>query len=319
MNGKLDLSEAEGVGDLLEAETEAQRRQAVALVGGALGDLAAAWRRDLVTSLARIEASIDFADEDVPEDVLADVARVLAATASAMEAQSGGSRVAERIRQGFEVALIGPPNAGKSTLLNRLAGREAALTSDVPGTTRDVIEVRMDLDGLPVTFLDMAGIRDAGDAVEEMGVARAKSRAEAADIRVFLLDGRADVRSLGVDNLPGDLLVRAKSDVTSSGPGLPVSGRTGSGVDQMLGEVRRELEGRVAGASIASHARQRIAIEDAAAALRRAMGHIGADGLRAELAVAEITGALRGIDFLVGKVDIESVLGEIFSSFCIGK
>ena len=319
MNGKLDLSEAEGVGDLLEAETEAQRRQAVALVGGALGDLAAAWRRDLVTSLARIEASIDFADEDVPEDVLADVARVLAATASAMEAQSGGSRVAERIRQGFEVALIGPPNAGKSTLLNRLAGREAALTSDVPGTTRDVIEVRMDLDGLPVTFLDMAGIRDAGDAVEEMGVARAKSRAEAADIRVFLLDGRADVRSLGVDNLPGDVLVRAKSDVTSSGPGLPVSGRTGSGVDQMLGEVRRELEGRVAGASIASHARQRIAIEDAAAALRMAMDHIGADGLRAELAVAEITGALRGIDFLVGKVDIESVLGEIFSSFCIGK
>lgn len=245
MNGKLDLSEAEGIGDLLVAETAAQRRQAVALLGGALGHLAGRWRSDLVGSLAKIEAGIDFADEDLPDEILSGVCHTLDELALEMEAQVDGSRAAERLREGFEVALIGPPNAGKSTLLNRLAGRDAALTSDVPGTTRDVIEVRLDLGGLPVTFLDMAGLRKTSDTVEALGVARARERAEAADIRVFLLDGTLDIGGLEVGLLPGDVVVRAKSDIVDAGPGLPVSGLTGIGIDDLLASIQTEFEGRV--------------------------------------------------------------------------
>lgn len=319
MNDKLDLSEAEGIGDLLEAETAAQRRQAIALVGGALGDLADIWRSDLVGALAKIEAGIDFADEDLPPEVLSGVSEILTATALEMETQAKGSRAAERVREGFEIALIGPPNAGKSTLLNRLAGRDAALTSDMPGTTRDVIEVRMDLDGLPVTILDMAGIRETEDAIETLGVSRARSRAESADIRVFLIDGASDPGSLGVTSMAGDVILRAKSDIVEGGVGLPISGLTGAGIDELLFAIRSELAGRVAGASLASHARHRIAIEEASRALREAARHLTNGGDQAELAAVEIMRALRGIDFLVGRVDIESVLGEIFASFCIGK
>jgi len=319
MNGKLDLSEAEGIGDLLEAETAAQRRQAIALVGGALGDLAEAWRSDLVAALAKIEAGIDFADEDLPSEVLTGVGATLTATSLAMKAQVDGSRAAERIREGFEVALIGPPNAGKSTLLNRLAGRDAALTSDVPGTTRDVIEIRMDVEGLPVSFLDMAGIRDAADRIETLGVERARSRAELADIRVFLLDGVTDPASLGVEPMPGDVITRSKADIVRGGAGLPVSGLTGAGVDDLLESIGKELGGRVAGASVASHARHRTAIAEASEALRHAAGILANAGDQTELVAVEIMRALRGIDFLVGRVDIESVLGEIFSRFCIGK
>ncbi len=319
MNGKLDLSEAEGIGDLLVAETAAQRRQAVALLGGALGHLADRWRSDLVGSLARIEAGIDFADEDLPDEILSGVCHTLDDVALEMEAQVDGSRAAERLREGFEVALIGPPNAGKSTLLNRLAGRDAALTSDVPGTTRDVIEVRLDLGGLPVTFLDMAGLRKTSDTVEALGVARARERAEAADIRVFLLDGTLDIGGLEVGLLPGDVVVRAKSDIVDAGPGIPVSGLTGIGIDDLLASIQTELEGRVSSASVASHGRHRIAIGESAVALRSAAEHLRKEGGQIELAAVEITKALRGIDFLVGRVDIESVLGEIFASFCIGK
>jgi len=319
MNGKLDLSEAEGIGDLLEAETAAQRRQAIALVGGALGDLADIWRSDLVGALAKIEAGIDFADEDLPPEVLSGVSEILTATALEMETQAKGSRAAERVREGFEIALIGPPNAGKSTLLNRLAGRDAALTSDMPGTTRDVIEVRMDLDGLPVTILDMAGIRETEDTIETLGVSRARSRAESADIRVFLMDGASGPGSLGVTSMAGDVILRAKSDIVEGGVGLPISGLTGAGIDELLFAIRSELAGRVAGASLASHARHRIAIEEASRALREAARHLTNGGDQAELAAVEIMRALRGIDFLVGRVDIESVLGEIFASFCIGK
>ena len=159
MNGRLDLPQVEGLADLLAAETAAQQRQAVAVIGGALTRLAAEWRGELTGALAFVEATIDFADEELPDDVLATVGTTLATVGDAMRRELQGSRIAERLRDGFEVALVGRPNVGKSTLLNAIAGREAALTSEVAGTTRDVIEVRMDLDGLPLTLLDMAGLR----------------------------------------------------------------------------------------------------------------------------------------------------------------
>jgi tRNA modification GTPase len=215
MNGRLDLAQVEGLGDLIAAETEAQRRQALRMMQGAVGRLAAEWRAGLIAALALIEASIDFGDEDIPEDLRPQVLPRLAAVRASMARELAGGAMAERLREGFEVALVGAPNAGKSTLLNALAGRDVAITSEVAGTTRDVIEVRMDLRGLPVTLLDTAGLRATGDTVERIGVERARDRAAAADLRVVLVEGTGDAAALGLELGPEDLVVRAKADLAS--------------------------------------------------------------------------------------------------------
>ena len=185
-NNRLDLPQVEGLADLIDAETEAQRKQAVRVFSGEFGSKIENWRRDLIRAAALLEATIDFADEDVPVDVTPEVKYLLSRVKSDIQTEINGSYTAERIRSGFEVALVGAPNTGKSTLLNRLAGREAAITSDIAGTTRDVIEVRMDLGGLPVTFLDTAGLRISEDEIEAIGIQRAMLRATQADLRVFL-------------------------------------------------------------------------------------------------------------------------------------
>ena len=187
-NGRLDLVQVEGLADLIEAETEAQRKQALRVLSGALGEKIENWRRSLIRAAALLEATIDFADEDVPVDVSDEVRDLLDGVDNALLREIEGTKAAERIRTGFEVAIVGAPNVGKSTLLNRLAGREAAITSSIAGTTRDVIEVRMDLGGLPVTLLDTAGIRDSTDEIETLGVELALRRASQADLRIFLLD-----------------------------------------------------------------------------------------------------------------------------------
>jgi tRNA modification GTPase len=236
-----------------------------------------------------------------------------------MEAEARGAGAAERVREGFEVALVGAPNVGKSTLLNALAGRDAALTSETAGTTRDVIEVRMDLAGIPVTLLDMAGLRDAAEQVEALGVARARERARQADVRVFLVETPADVGLLELAPASGDLFVRPKADLAAPWPGLAVSGLTGEGIDALLEALLAELGGRAAAAGNITRERQRTAVAAAAAALTRAVelaeGRPGAP----ELVSAEIRTAVRALDFLLGKVDVEAVLDAIFEKFCIGK
>lgn len=313
-NGNLDLVEVEGLADLLEAETEAQRKQALRVLSGAMGRRTEDWRRQLIRAGALIEATIDFADEDVPVDVTPEVLGLIDAVSTALRVEIRGYAAAERIRDGFEVAILGEPNAGKSTLLNALAGRQAAITSEHAGTTRDVIEVRMDLAGLPVTILDTAGLRETRDPVEAIGIARAIERARQADLRVFLL-GEADLPLIQPE--ADDLLVWGKADAREVS-GLGVSGKTGEGIDRLVAEITRILAGRAAGAGTIIRERHRKALIDAERALDSARNQLCA-GAEAELAAEWLRRALRSLDSLIGRVDVEDFLGEIFASFCIGK
>ncbi len=314
-NGRLDLAQVEGLADLIAAETEAQRKQALRVLSGTIGTLVAGWRADLTRAAALVAATIDFSDEEVPLDVAPEVLALLGGVSCALSRELAGVAASERIRDGYEVAIVGRPNAGKSTLLNALAGRDAAITSELAGTTRDVIEVRMDLGGLPVTLLDTAGLREAEGAVEAIGVARALQRARAADLRVFLLDG-GDVPLL--EPLAGDLLVRGKADLRP-GDGLAVSGVTGEGIDGLVQAISVELAGRAMSAGVMTRDRHRAAMAAAVEALASAAVELGRGPERAEFAAEDIGRALRALESLVGRVDVEHLLDDIFASFCIGK
>ncbi|MEI4485393.1 tRNA uridine-5-carboxymethylaminomethyl(34) synthesis GTPase MnmE [Frigidibacter sp. MR17.14] len=311
-NGCLDLAQVEGLADLIEAETESQRRQALRVLSGAIGVRAEAWRSQLIRAAALIEATIDFADEDVPVDVTPEVLALLDALQAELAREAAGASMSERIRDGFEVAIVGLPNAGKSTLLNALAGREAAITSEVAGTTRDVIEVRMDLDGLAVTLLDTAGLRETEDRVEAIGVQRALDRAAAADLRIFLRSD--DGLPMGLDPVDQDIVIRGKADA-----GGGVSGKTGAGVPELVAQVTAVLAARASGAALVTRERHRLAILTAIEAIESARIAVRGGATRAELAAEDLRRAIRALDSLVGRVDVEHLLGEIFTSFCIGK
>lgn len=314
-NGRLDLSQVEGLADLIDAETEAQRRQAQTVLSGELGRRVDRWRGELVRAASLIEAVIDFADEEVPEDVSKDVCALISAILGDLRAELRGAAVAERIRTGFEVAIVGRPNVGKSTLLNALAGRDAAITSEFAGTTRDVIEVRMDLNGLPVTVLDTAGIRSTDDQVENIGIARARSRAIGADLRVFLLDG-PDMPDIPV--IGGDIQVLAKADRFPERPD-GVSGLTGKGVSDLVSAISAELGRRSTGAGIATRERHVVAMRKAMAALEDAEKNLAIGPDRYDITAEELRTAIRALESLVGRIDVEDLLDEIFASFCLGK
>ena len=316
-NGRMDLAQVEGLADLIDAETEAQRRQAARMLSGAVAARVAGWREMIVRAAALVEVTIDFVDEDVPVDVAPEVGALVERLSSELRAEIAGTRVAERVRDGFEVAILGAPNVGKSTLLNMLAGREAALTSEIAGTTRDVIEVRMDMDGLPVTLLDTAGLRQTDDRLEALGMARALDRAERADLRVFLLREAGEV--LPVAARPGDLVVLGRADERGTVEGLAVSGLTGQGVDALVAAIGRELSGQVLAVGVMVRDRHRQAMERALIALDRAAQRLPDLRSQTEFVAADLWAAIRALDMLVGRVDIETLLDEIFASFCIGK
>ena len=316
-NNRLDLTQIEGLADLIDAETGAQRRQALQVMRGAIGELSTGWRRSLVRALSLLEATIDFSDEELPEDLADEADALTRQVIQEMRAQIAGAEISERVRDGFEVALVGAPNVGKSTLLNRLVGRDAAITSEVAGTTRDVIEVRMNLAGLPVTFLDTAGVRETDDHVEIIGVSRTKDRAAAADLRVFLtLDGTLGELAEMVQD--GDLVLRAKADLAPGGGPDGVSGKTGEGLDSLLERVMAIFQNRATGATVLIRERHRVAIGEAVAALEQAREHLRSPEL-VDLAAEDYRVAVARLDALVGKVDVEDLLDEIFASFCLGK
>ena len=313
-NDRMDLAQVEGLADLIDAETEAQRVQALRVLSGSLGQLVEGWRENLLRAAALLEVTIDFADEEVPVDVTPEVVALLIPVMVDLRREIAGVDVAERIRDGFEVAILGAPNAGKSTLLNVLAGREAAITSDIAGTTRDVIEVRMDLRGLPVTVLDTAGLRDAGDEIERIGIDRARARAEAADLRVFLKSSPDEHPNITLE--PDDIVLLGKADLHGA---EGISGTTGQGVSALIDRITDILSNRAARQATATHARHAEAMKSALGALEAGLIEVKAGPDRTELAAENLRTAIRRLDSLIGRIDVEMVLGEIFSRFCLGK
>ncbi|MFT5341019.1 MAG: tRNA modification GTPase [Paracoccaceae bacterium] len=314
-NGKLDLAQVEGLADLIDAETEAQRRQAQNVLAGDLGKLVERWRIDLIRAASLIEATIDFADEDVPVDVTPEVNELVSGVQADLLRETFGVQIAERIRVGLEVAIIGAPNVGKSTLLNALAGRQAAITSEHAGTTRDVIEVRMDLAGLPVTLLDTAGLRDTENEVEGLGIALARKRGQAADLRVFLVSDDGENPAL---YQPDDIIVLSKADTRLEKTGA-VSGLTGDGVDDLVGRITTVLRERSASVGLATRERHRDAMISAQNALTAASDVLlqGPDAY--DIVSEELRTGIRALESLVGRIDVETLLDEIFASFCLGK
>lgn len=316
-NGRLDLSQVEGLADLIDAETEAQRRQAMRVFSGAIGQRIELWRPKLLRAAALLEAVIDFAEEDVPVDVTPEVRGLVRDLLTDLRCEVAGAPMAERIREGFEVAILGAPNVGKSSLLNMLSGRDVAITSEIAGTTRDVIEVRMDLAGLPVTLLDTAGVRDTEDRIEAIGVERALARGRVADLRIILLDDPADPLPV----VPGedDLVVIGKADLRRFENCRMISARTGEGIEALIGEVGTVLARRSLGSGSLVRERHRLAAIQAIQALESAQDELDGGAERLELAAEELRRAIRALDSLVGRIGVEDVLGEIFASFCIGK
>jgi tRNA modification GTPase len=317
-NGRLDLAQVEGLADLIDAETEAQRRQAMALMRGELSGQATKWRTSLVGALALLEASIDFADEDdAPVDIREDVYRSISGVHAELTDALAGSGSAERIRDGFVVALVGPPNAGKSSLLNALIGREAAIASPVAGTTRDIIEAVCDFDGVPVILTDMAGLRHSEDEVEKIGVERARLKASEADLRVFL-DAPDVSGDVGVALSADDIRVQTKGDLlTDAGPdldGVSVSVVTGRGLSDLRRAISDRLSERVGHASLVGRERQKAAVQDALKALDQAR-----EEPREEICSAHLRIAITHLSGLLGEVGVEDVLDDIFSRFCMGK
>ncbi|WP_323775524.1 tRNA uridine-5-carboxymethylaminomethyl(34) synthesis GTPase MnmE [Leisingera sp.] len=314
-NGNLDLAQVEGLADLIDAETEAQRRQAQIILAGGLGELAETWRASLIRAASLIEVTIDFADEEVPVDVTPEVSALLAEVQAGLARETDGVKIAERIRSGFEVAIIGAPNVGKSTLLNALAGREAAITSEFAGTTRDVIEVRMDLAGLPVTLLDTAGLRDTEDHVEGIGIALARKRAEDADLRVFLAE-KNDILDVAMED--GDIRLQPKADLRGDAENA-ISGKSGQGIDRLVEHISLILKNRSSQAGIATRARHRDAMLSALVSLDEAQDILSRGPGFYDIAAEEMRSAIRALETLVGRIGVENLLDEIFSSFCLGK
>jgi tRNA modification GTPase len=322
-NGKLDLTQAEGLADLIEAETESQRRQALSQYQGAFFKQCEAWRTRLLHLCAWAEAAIDFSDEDLGGDLDGLVSQGIRDVLAEMQSLLADGRRGEITRDGFHLTVIGPPNAGKSSLINALARRDVAIVAETPGTTRDVLEARLDLGGYLVIAADTAGLREAGDAVEAEGVRRALARAESADLVLLLLDGTAAHPFAGLpEQGEHGLTVWNKADLPWPAPreGLAISARTGEGIEDLVEvlavRIRAELEGTVRESAIVTRERHRRALEQACAALARA----AADAVKApELIAEDLRLALRAVGRITGRVDVEELLDLIFMEFCIGK
>ena len=313
-NGKIDLAQVEGLADLIDAETDAQHKQAARIFNGALGEKTKEWRAKLVKAGALLVATLDFADEEVPEEVTPEVEKLINMVLSDLDKEIIGVQTAERIRSGFEVAIVGAPNLGKSTLLNYLVGRDAAITSNISGTTRDVREVKLDLRGLPVTILDTAGIRISVDKLEEIGISRALERSSLSDLRIVLTeDGEYPS---GLKSRDTDIICIAKDDQGNRGG---VSGKTGAGIDRLKNNIWDILNDKAQYVGIATRERHKSSMVNAKKFLGNAVVSLTDGPEYYDITAEEIRAATSALDSLIGRIGVEDVLDEVFSSFCLGK
>jgi tRNA modification GTPase len=316
--GKLDLAAVEGLADLIDSETEWQRRQALRQMEGALGESVADWRKRLTEAMALLAAEIDFSDEGDVSGPLADQALATATQVlSDLRVALGSFDMGERVREGFVVVLAGPPNAGKSSLLNALARRDVAIVSPVAGTTRDAIEIRLDLSGLPVVLVDTAGLRDSLDPIESEGVRRARAFVDRADLVLSLRAVDSEPDRIHLD--PGTLAIATKADLAGAVmPGeMPISVKTGHGLDALLAAIVERLAAlSQSEPALLTRERHRLAVSEAIGALARA---VAATHGQAELLAEDIRLAVLALERLMGRIDVEDVLDQLFAGFCIGK
>ena len=316
---KMDLTQAEALADLVDAETSAQARQALRQMSGELKERYDGWRARLIKALAHLETVIDFPDEDLPQDVADRLWADVRGLAAEIEGHLNDGGRGEQIREGLAVAIIGPPNAGKSSLLNALAGRDAAIVAASPGTTRDVIEVHLNLGGYAVTLADTAGLREAADDVEQEGIRRSLARAETADVKIAVFDGTAP-RDAATEALvdANTLVVINKADLLDPAQvqGHVISAKTGAGLAGFLASLTALVKSKVdtQGAAPLTRARHRAALEECVVALGRALA-----APLSELAAEDLRLAARSLGRITGRIDVEEILDVVFRDFCIGK
>ena len=317
-NGKLDTLQVEALADFINADTEAQRKLSFRNLKGEAGEWTLALREKLVEAMSLVTASIDFSDEDLPTSLVSSIGESIDNVILALEIEIGKTSRASSLRDGYRVAILGKPNVGKSSLINALAGREVAIATEIAGTTRDVLEVFIDINGLPIILYDTAGLRETEDVVESIGVDRARKTAKDADLRLFLYENIEELDDLGVDVVEGDLVYQAKSDVYGA-KAAAISAKTGSGIGELLAELAQTFSDQTLEAGFFGTQRQIAALGNALSSLQDAKSFYDQGESVYELLAESLRQAVHALDVLVGRVDVEDMLDVIFSKFCIGK
>ena len=328
-NGKINLLKAEGIADLVSAETEIQRKQAVEIMSGKSSDKFTSWRAKLLKILAHVEAKIDFPDEDLPKDILDEIQKTSNQVSKEIEKVLDDQKVGERIREGFKIAIVGPTNAGKSSLLNYLSRRDVAIVSEIAGTTRDVIETHLNLDGYPVVVSDTAGIRVSKNEIEKKGIKLALNRAEDADLKLIIVDAKSadftsvlkeliDENAILVVN-KSDLLVGNINNKLKKHDHILVSIKNNLNLDKLILKIKKKLENKFIsyGDILITRERHRQHLEQCISHLKNFKNKNGSEDY--DKAAEDLRLATRHLGMIVGKVDVEEILGSIFNDFCIGK
>ena len=328
-NGKINLLKAEGIADLVSAETEIQRKQAVEIMSGKSSDKFTSWRAKLLKILAHVEAKIDFPDEDLPKDILDEIQKTSNQVSKEIEKVLDDQKVGERIREGFKIAIVGPTNAGKSSLLNYLSKRDVAIVSEIAGTTRDVIETHLNLDGYPVVVSDTAGIRESKNEIEKKGIKLALNRAEDADLKLIIVDAKSvDFTSVLKELIDENaILVVNKSDLIAGNINnelkkhdhILVSIKNNLNLDKLILKIKKKLENKFIsyGDILITRERHRQHLEQCTSHLKNFKNKNGSEDY--DKAAEDLRLATRHLGMIVGKVDVEEILGSIFNDFCIGK
>ncbi len=317
--GRIDLSQAEGILDLIESETKEQQKQSLRCINGQLADKTKDLKNLVIKGLSLVEIMIDFTDQDVPTDTIIDVISIVEKIISLLEEELKRYSSSELIRTGFDITIIGKPNVGKSSLLNYLAGREKAIVSSIAGTTRDIIELAIDLKGYRVNFFDTAGIHETKDSIERVGIDKAMNKAKDSFIRIFLLENSDTVDQFKINVEPDDLIFNAKSDLNFKSIYPGISGKTGEGVDNMLGMLSEKIKFKTVNSSILTNERHRKAIQVSVTLLYDVREELSKNHIEVEIVAEYLRAVIAQFDLLIGKVNVEDVLASIFSSFCIGK